>query len=142
MRAGEKASPVLSACLENELRLLQEVSQLSARAVRDFIGYEGYLPEWKNRPADFVSDYARFLRNIAASGYGVFLKHRMFYAAGGEIVPVAYPDPVRLADLKGYDRERKAVVENTRALLAGKPRPTRFCTGTQARANPPPSRRW
>lgn len=118
---GEGISPELSECLDNELKVLQEVSQLSSRTVKDAVGYNGYLPEWKIRPADFAADYARFLRNIATSGYGVFLKHRMFTVAEGWVAPVYCPDPVRLSDLKGYERERKAVVENTRALLEGKP---------------------
>ena len=118
---GEAVSPELAQCLENELKILEELSQLTARAVKDAIGYDGYLPEWKTHPADFVGDYARFLRNIATSGYGVFLKHHMFAVADGGIAPVYCPDPVRLTDLKGYERERKAVVDNTRALLDGKP---------------------
>jgi predicted AAA+ superfamily ATPase len=118
---GEAVSPGLSECLENELKILEEVSQLSARMIKDAIGFEGYLPEWKTRPADFVGDYARFLRNIATCGYGVFLKHHMFSASDGWIAPVYCPDPVRLSDLKGYGRERKAVVDNTLALLSGKP---------------------
>ena len=118
---GEVVSPELAECLENELRILEEVSQLSARSIKDAVGYEGYLPEWKNHPADFVGGYARFLKNIATAGYGVFLKHHMFAVADGRIVPVHCPDPVRLSDLKGYGRERMAVIENTRALLEGKP---------------------
>ena len=109
---GETVSPELAECLENELRILEEVSQISARSIKDAVGYDGYLPEWKTHPADFVSDYARFLKNIATTGYGVFLKHHMFAVADGGIVPVHCPDPVRLSDLKGYGRERKAVVDN------------------------------
>ena len=118
---GEAVSPELAECLKNELRILEEVSQLSARSIKDAVGYEGYLPEWKTHPVDFVSDYELFLKNIATTGYGVFLKHHMFAVADGRIVPVHCPDPVRLSDLKGYGRERMAVIENTRALLEGKP---------------------
>ena len=118
---GEAVSPELAECLKNELRILEEVSQLSARSLKDAVGYEGYLPEWKTHPADFVGGYERFLNNIATAGYGVFLKHHMFAVADGGIVPVHCPDPVRLSDLKGYGRERMAVIENTRALLDGKP---------------------
>ena len=119
--AGVAVSPGLTECLESELRILEEASQLEARTVKAAIGYEGYLPEWKTRPADFAADYARFLRNIATSGFGAYRKHCMFLVAADGIAPVKCPDPVRLSDLKGYGRERKAVVDNTRALLAGKP---------------------
>lgn len=118
---GEAVSPELAACLESELKVLQEVSQLTARRIKDAVGFVGYLPEWKTRPADYPADYERFLRNIGTSGYGAFLKHHMFTVEDGGIAPVKCPDPVRLYDLKGYERERMAVVENTRALLGGKP---------------------
>lgn len=36
-------------------------------------------------------------------------------------MPVKYPDPQRLEELPGYEREREKVIANTRALLAGMP---------------------
>ena len=36
------------------------------------------------------------------------------------MVPVQYPDPISLEQMVGYERERGIVVENTKALLAGK----------------------
>jgi predicted AAA+ superfamily ATPase len=39
----------------------------------------------------------------------------------GRLVPVLYPDTVRLCDLIGYRRQRELVLENTRALLRGAP---------------------
>ena len=36
-------------------------------------------------------------------------------------MPVKHPDPQRLEDLPGYEKEREKVIANTRALLAGKP---------------------
>ena len=32
-----------------------------------------------------------------------------------------YPDPQRLSELPGYEREREKVIANTKALLAGMP---------------------
>ena len=40
---------------------------------------------------------------------------------GTSIVPVKNPDKTRLSDLGGYERERKAVIDNTIALIEGKP---------------------
>ena len=42
------------------------------------------------------------------------------YTAGA-IVPVRHPDPQRLDELSGYERERGKVIANTRALLEGRP---------------------
>ena len=85
------------------------------------LGYDGYLPEWKNHPADFLLDYQRLVTNIPTKGYGAFSRHTMFTVSEGSLVPVLSPDPILLSDLKGYERERKAVVDNTRSLMEGKP---------------------
>ena len=45
----------------------------------------------------------------------------MFMLRKGEITPVKHPDPQRLSDLYGYKMERQAVINNTLALLKGKP---------------------
>jgi predicted AAA+ superfamily ATPase len=45
----------------------------------------------------------------------------MFCVTDRQIVPVKSPDTVRLSDLKGYEAERQAVIDNTVALLNGKP---------------------
>ena len=39
----------------------------------------------------------------------------------GQLVPVKYPDPQRLSELPGYEKEREKVIANTKALLAGMP---------------------
>jgi len=117
----EMVDPVLEECLLNELGILEEIAQLNAREVKRSIGYEGFLPEWKNGKADYVREYALFIQNVSKLGYGVFSGRRMFTVENSGIVPVEYPDPVTLSDLKGYARERKAVIDNTLALLDGKP---------------------
>ncbi|MDE8691663.1 DUF815 domain-containing protein, partial [Faecalibacterium sp. DFI.5.82] len=38
-----------------------------------------------------------------------------------QLVPVKYPDPQKLSELPGYEKEREKVIANTRALLAGSP---------------------
>ena len=36
-------------------------------------------------------------------------------------MPVKYPDPQRLSELPGYEKEREKIIANTKALLAGMP---------------------
>jgi predicted AAA+ superfamily ATPase len=115
------ASPFLDRCLDRELRILEEISQLSAREIKNAIGYDGELPEWSNRPAGFFEDYKDLLGRVSQTGYGMFAKHRMFSVKNAELIPVKSPDPIMLSDLKGYERERKTVVDNTLALIEGKP---------------------
>ena len=51
----------------------------------------------------------------------------------GAIVPVRHPDPQRLDELSGYERERGKVTANTRALLRDAPPATYCCTAMPAR---------
>ena len=54
----------------------------------------------------------------------------MFYADDkGNIIPVHHPDKTRLCDLVDYESERQIVIDNTRALLAGKPAANILLTG-------------
>jgi predicted AAA+ superfamily ATPase len=117
----EEIDPILEQCLLSELRILEEVSQLTGRQIRRSIGYQGYLPEWKNSPADYVKAYQNLMGQISTAGYGPFLKYRMFFIKDSRLIPVGSPDPIRLSDLKGYERERQTVIDNTKALLNGKP---------------------
>ncbi len=112
---------ILEQCLTNELRILEEISQLTGQEVQRAIGYEGYLPEWRNKPADFVENYKAMIDHIPTLGYGMFSAHHMFSVINVEIIPVKSPDPIRLSDLKGYEKERRIVIDNTIALLNGKP---------------------
>lgn len=118
---GDIISPVLEDCLRGELDALDELSRLSAARVRDAIGYDGYLPEWTTEQSNLAYDYMEMLKNVSTSGYGIFMRSHMFTVADGALKAVKSPDPIRLSDLKGYERERGEVAANTSALLEGKP---------------------
>ncbi len=112
---------MLEECLENELRILEDLSQISASEIKGRLAYEGYLPAWQTSSIDYLSAYRDRMAHIHTRGYGIYCKYHMFMIQDGGIVPVKCPDPVRLSDLKGYERERQAAVDNTLALLKGKP---------------------
>ena len=59
--------------------------------------------------------------HFARHGAGPFGRHRAFRWDGEKLRGVVDPDPVRLAGLISYGREREPVVENTRRFLAGLP---------------------
>ena len=117
----EAFDSALEECLASELKTLREIALLTGREIKEAIGYSGYLPEWKTRAADFAADYETLLRSVATRGYGAFVDYAMFSVVNAQIAPVRCPDQVRLTDLKGYERERRAVIDNTLALLSGKP---------------------
>jgi len=59
--------------------------------------------------------------HFARHGAGPFGRHRAFRWDGEGLRTVPNPDPVRLAGLISYGREREPLVENTRRFLAGLP---------------------
>ena len=68
--------------------------------------------------------------NIGKYGYGIYAKNRMFYLGeNAEIVPVSNPDKTELSDLVDYARERQIIIDNTKALLEGKPAANILLTG-------------
>ena len=118
--AGEDVSK-LEECLENELGLLEKISRLRPEDVKKLVAYDGYLPGWETGEEDFVSAYRQRMKELPFKGFGIFSRHRMFTVKDSELRPVKWPDPVKLCELKGYERQRQAVAGNTLALLAGKP---------------------
>lgn len=54
------------------------------------------------------------------NGYGFFAVSSAFLYRDKEAAPIACPDPVTLGDLKGYARQKKVILENTRLFLTGK----------------------
>ena len=53
-------------------------------------------------------------------GSGYFAQANAFTVADGHVLPVSAPDPICLSDLKGYAIQKKAIRDNTLALLSGK----------------------
>ena len=114
-------SPLLADCLEQELLLLEEVGRLSPAMLREALGYDGFLPSYQCGAQDFRAAYAERVAKLDCFGYGVFVDHHAFILKRHQLAPVRYPDPITLARLPGYQRERQLVINNTLALLEGRP---------------------
>ena len=108
--------------VEAELDVLQEVSALDKETLCAPLKYSGFLPDFTTTKLHLKDIYMHRAENIEKYGYGIYAKHKMFYVdEGGCIVPVLHPDKTELSDLVDYERERQIVIDNTKALLAGKP---------------------
>jgi predicted AAA+ superfamily ATPase len=59
--------------------------------------------------------------HYARHGAGPFGRHGAFRWNEGQLQAVVGPDPVRLADLVAYEREREPLIRNTERFLAGLP---------------------
>ncbi|MCI6582329.1 MAG: ATP-binding protein [Oscillospiraceae bacterium] len=119
----------MQACLENELLSLEEISQITSEDVKKCIDYDGFLPDWDNTAYDFRSRYKERIDNVDKYGYGIYAKYYMFIVKDGNIVPVKHPDEIKLSQLIGYETQRRMIVDNTLALLRGKPASNVLLTG-------------
>ena len=119
--ASGGAGQAAARCMDSELEFLQQLSRVT---LVDLTGGEesfAFLPRWETEEVDFAAAYAERLAEVGQKGYGMFAKHHVFTVENGQLVPVKYPDPQRLSELPGYEKEREKVIANTRALLAGMP---------------------
>lgn len=77
------------------------------------------VPDWDRTGLELLADY------YAAHGSGVFGEFWAFRWVrgkdGGYLEGIANPDPIRLEDLVGYEKERAEVVQNTEKFLRGLP---------------------
>ncbi|WP_058270652.1 ATP-binding protein [Olsenella massiliensis] len=134
--AGEEVAPSMEAALRAELRTLERVCRLApADLVGELpAGVDGeLLPSFE--PGDAaegcLSDaYAARRARLGTQGFGIYARYHVFAVGDeGQIEPVRYPDPIRLEDLVDYERERAQILDNTRALLAGRPAANILLTG-------------
>ena len=127
---GLKPSVVMEKSVEEELKILQKVADLTPEALRTGLEWDGYLPGFKDENLDIAGGYLHRTKNIAQYGYGIYARYHMFYLdEQNKIVPVAHPDETRLSELVDYKREQGIILDNTRALLAGKPAANILLTG-------------
>ncbi len=128
---GEK-KPVpeaVKASAEREISILQELSEITPEKLQERIDFPAPLPRWSVEKFDLLNEFRLQMENITKKGSGIFAKYRAFRLSGREIVPIEYPDPVRLSELLGYEREKEQIIGNTRALISGLPAANILLTG-------------
>lgn len=136
-------APHLVEQASRDLRTLRELFDLDGPYVLALVeeavpGLDIWVPWTASEPAEADSSRHTLARKLAAAenwdacdglladyyaryGAGPFGLHRAFRWQEGRLRAVTSPDPVRLADLVGYEREREPLLENTRRFLAGRP---------------------
>ena len=121
-KAHGELSPVLADSLQRELALLNELAGLTLEEI--LAGMENapdFFAAWTTHPCDLPGGYARRMNQVSVKGYGMFARYHVFVVEDGQLVPVKHPDPQRLSELPGYEKEREKVIANTEALLEGRP---------------------
>ena len=135
--AGKTPSAALEKSVEQELLTFQAIAALTPeqlRAAREWKRITpDLLPVWETDASaaeQLAVLYRDRMEQIGRHGYGMYARFVMFRLDDtGGIEPVQSPDPVRLEELVGYGREKKIILNNMRALLAGKPAANVLLTG-------------
>jgi predicted AAA+ superfamily ATPase len=148
-RAGAAMGASLQAAAARDLAVLHLLFRLDAHTLlpalasldpvelRDaLLPWDRLVPLDGDRPADqltamrwlaaaadwrcLVDDLAAYFARV---GSGLFARYRAFRwtpaPGGGALAGIDWPDPVRLEDLIGYEREREPLLRNTEQFLAG-----------------------
>jgi predicted AAA+ superfamily ATPase len=101
-----------------ELRPLRDGPQLFGEDARAMKRKLADSRDWPGLVAELAATYA-------ASGAGIFGRYCAFRwehaSERGQLVGVERPDPIRLVELIGYEREREPVVRNAERFVAGLP---------------------
>ncbi len=121
--ACEEVPPCIEAAAKAELAELQEISCITSDEVRSALGEDAAYAasDWNVSEVDFYAAYTERMSGLATKGFGIFAKYHTFVLKDGRLVPIKNPDPQRLSQLTGYELERSKVINNTLALLNGKP---------------------
>lgn len=127
---GETPPDYMARCVEEELQTLQAVASLTPDDLTAGLLSASPLPRFGSTALDLPSLYWKRLNDIGRHGWGIYARNHMFYLDDtGHIIPVRHPDSTRFSDLVDYQRERQLILNNTLALLAGKPAANVLLTG-------------
>lgn len=127
---GETPKSFMEDAVARELEILQEIADITPQGLREDLSYDGYLPAFEVKTINLAEEYYHRCANIHRYGYGMYARFRMFYVnEGGGITPVHSPDNIRLSSLIDYKREQQIILDNTNALLEGRPAANILLTG-------------
>ena len=107
---GKETGVLLDECLANELAVIEELSQIPCNEIIDKIDYDGFLPRYSVEKLDFSKIYADRIHAINQYGYGIYSRYHVFVIKDGKIVPVEYPDDIKISDLHNYEQIGRAHV--------------------------------
>lgn len=127
---GERVPKHIEESAEHELDILNRIAALTSEQLCAPLEWDGFLPGFVSENLNIAENFKSRIKDIGKYGYGKYAMNRMFCIdRGGEIIPVKNPDESTLDSFVGYERERGLVVENTKALLCGKPAANILLTG-------------
>jgi hypothetical protein len=118
---GADIHPIMDECIKGELSVFQKLSEITSGDLKELTGFKGYMPSFETSKLGLAAEYEKRIADIRSTGYGIYARNIMFRVKDGEIVPVKSPDLIDIQNLVGYNNERAQLIENTKALVSGKP---------------------
>ncbi|RKJ40072.1 DUF815 domain-containing protein [Acutalibacter sp. 1XD8-33] len=113
-----------------DLDTLSDAAGLDAARLLEEANCNLALARFEGKKVNLTNEYGERAKEVGRYGYGIYSRNRMLCLDGkGRVVPVRSPDPIRLSQLIDYQREKDLILENTRALLSGKPAANILLTG-------------
>lgn len=123
MKAAGKIIPEnMTDCFISELKFFSSLTEIDCHDLIKTAAIPESTAKFDNTRFDFCSTIPARLAECAKYGYGMYARYGMFRVGpDGKLLPVLSPDTVELSSLIGYETERKQVLDNTLALIEGKP---------------------
>lgn len=118
-------SELLRYNIRHDFAVLSEISQVTAYELIGTIRERFNIPEsfafpmYENGNSDISFEEAE--KYLEEYGSSFFANNKAFIYKNGDFECVEHFDRVKLSDLKNYDTQRNAVINNTLRLIAGKP---------------------
>ncbi|MCR4789682.1 MAG: ATP-binding protein [Treponemataceae bacterium] len=116
-----------------ELSVIEDLMKITSsqlkKEIRDKTNFQGYLGDFENSKINLKDLYSERINNISKLGFGIYSRYYVFHIENKKITPVTNPDTIRLDQLIDYDYQKKKLIENTLALIEGKPAANVLLTG-------------
>lgn len=120
--AGKEIPSCMEETIKKELKFFSSLTHITSIELFSAADLPSTLARFDNSRFDFTETIPERLLSASKCGYGIYAKYGMFRIDNaGKIVPVFSPDTVEISSLVGYEQERSEVINNTRALVEGKP---------------------
>ncbi len=117
----QEVPELFKVAVDEELSILERLSQITSEQLLQDIAYQGYLPTYEVESIDLHALYQERIQRVPKEGYGIFAEYKAFTIRNHELVGIQHVDPQRLEDLVGYEQERSKVIKNTLGFLEGMP---------------------
>lgn len=132
--AIEALPTALIEAVKHDLKVLEFLSQYTLEHISSWIkntsqtslillpwDLENYHDNFLHQSCDWSENLVELEAYYRKHGTGIFAQYQAFRWQQGELLGIAYPDPIELSELVGCEAQKEALMQNTECLLSGYP---------------------